>query len=188
MSTYVYPNEFIYWNRYDGHKAIKDELQPLILENLEKTKDAVKDKWLCNLNTEFFDPSMDPSKYQKLVTEAVYPNLDQMFAETRILPPKRSQVTNIWYNYYEAGQQQELHTHAAANTTISGVYILHLEEQNQTVFYSQMASLGRFIEPVKRLVEAEEGCVILFPSHLLHYVLPCSKPRITVAFNIFCEL
>lgn len=185
---YIYPSDFVFWGRALNHAEIKNKLYPEIQESLLSTKNKQKEFWLCEVNTEFFDSSKERNvKYLDLITKDIYPLLDQMFCEIpNIQKPKSSVITKIWYNQYEKAQYQEVHSHSKSST-LSGIYLLHLEEKNKTVFYSYGASVNLLTSPVKNLTEAREGDIIIFPSHLLHYVLPCEENRISVAFNINCE-
>jgi hypothetical protein len=183
---HIFPSEFIFWAKAKNHLANKDFLYGTIMNSLDKTKDAHAKHWRCNVNTEFFAGSDTCVKYIDLVVNDVYPALDCMFKELPIKTPKSSRVTNIWYNYYEQGHNQEIHSHIP-NSNLSGIYLLQLEEKNKTVFYSYNSSICGLSSPVKQLIEAEEGDIIIFPSVLLHYVMPCEKPRATIAFNIECN-
>lgn len=182
---HIFPSDFIFWVKAKNHLANKNFLYETIMNSLDKTKDKHIGHWRCNVNTEFFAGSSTYSKYINLIVNDVYPALDCMFSELPIRTPKHSAVKNIWYNYYVEGHNQEVHNHVP-NCNLSGIYLLHLEEKNKTVFYSYNSSICGFLEPNKQLVEAEEGDIIIFPSSLLHYVLPCEKPRATIAFNIEC--
>jgi hypothetical protein len=182
---HIFPSEFIFWAKAKNHLVNKNFLYETIMGSLDITKDKHIGHWKCNVNTEFFAGSDTYVKYIDLVVNDVYPALDCMFNEIPIKTPKSSKVKNIWYNYYEQGHNQEIHTHVP-NSNLSGIYLLHLEEKNKTVFYSYNSSICGLSSPVKQLVEAEEGDIIIFPSVLLHYVIPCEKPRATIAFNIEC--
>jgi predicted 2-oxoglutarate/Fe(II)-dependent dioxygenase YbiX len=179
--------DFVFWDSVPNHHQNKDILLPLIMQNLEKTQGKQKGKWRCEVNTEFFDSLENHQKYIDLIVSCIYPALDNMLKEIPMITPKTSKVVSIWYNYYEKGSTQEVHTHTSKECTFSGVYILKTNEINKTVFYSYGSSLIKYSNASKQLKEAKEGDIILFPSHLLHYVLPCESERITIAFNIDCE-
>jgi predicted 2-oxoglutarate/Fe(II)-dependent dioxygenase YbiX len=178
--------DFVFWDSVPNHQQNKDVLLPLIMSNLEKTQGKQKDKWHCEVNTEFFDSGESYEKYMGLIVNSIYPALDNMLNEMPLVKPKSSKVSNIWYNYYQKGHSQEIHTHSG-KATFSGVYVLSADEVNKTVFYSYASSLVKHSKESKQLTEAKEGDIILFPSNLLHYVLPCEKERVTIAFNIDCE-
>jgi hypothetical protein len=184
--NYQFLTDFVFWDSVPNHQQNKDALLPLIMQNLEKTQGKQKDKWMCEVNTEFFDSHESYQKYIGLIVNCVYPALDNMLKEISMMQPKISKVSNIWYNYYQEGHTQEVHTHFG-KSTFSGIYVLKADEVNKTVFYSYAASLGGYTKEVKQLTEAKEGDIVLFPSSLLHYVLPCEKERVTIAFNIDCE-
>ena len=187
---YLFPGDFIYWSKLKNHEYIKKNLLPKIVNNLDKTQGSQNGKWLCDVNTEFFN--LNISKYLSLVTEEIYPALDGMFLELQKLSnnfktPKISTVTNIWYNHYETNNNQEVHSHSIKTANFSGIYILNLNEENKTVFYSYNTSIVDMGLSSKQLKEAKEGDIIIFPSNLLHYVLPCEQTRDSIAFNISCE-
>ena len=182
---HIFYNDFVYWGKAPEHARIKSELLPAIEARLPDTKE--QNNWVCKVNTEFFSKHEGMEKYTDLVVSSIYPVLDKFFEELTFLNvPKQSKVVEIWYNYYSPGNYQEVHAHTS-RMDISGIYLLKLDETNKTSFYSYATTNTKLSHPVKHVTEAEEGDVILFPSHLSHYVLPCEKTRVSVAFNIRCE-
>jgi len=182
---HIFYNDFVFWDKASNHEQIKSILMPEIEKRLGVTKD--QNTWVCDVNTEFFSKYENAGKYIDLVVSGIYPVLDKFFEELPFLKsPKKSTVVEIWYNHYVAGQFQEVHSHTS-RMDISGIYLLKLEETNKTVFYSYPTTNTKLYCAAKHLVEAKEGDIILFPSHLSHYVLPCEKNRISIAFNIKCE-
>jgi hypothetical protein len=185
-SAFVFSSEYVFTAKVAAHDYIKQTLLPKVLDRLPQTLGNQKKTWLGEVNTEFFDSQQHLEKYGEIIALAVYPALDAMLRAMQFRTPKFSQVTEIWYNYYEAGSFQEVHSHTGGGkNVISGVYNLLLEEKNKLVVYSQNSSYSPFVKPAHQ-VEAAEGEIILFPSNMLHYVLPCEKPRATIAFNIDC--
>jgi len=185
MAHYIFPTDFIFWAKAKHHEDNKFILQKIVQESLQETEGAQLKNWLCNVNTEFFNQNTI-GKYTDLVLAEIYPALDALFEEIPTLrTPRVSTVTNIWYNHYAVGGNQEVHSHFG--TTLSGVYFLELNEPNNTVFYSYGASMSQFVTGSKQTKFIEEGDILLFPSHLLHYVLPSTKERTTIAFNVECE-
>jgi hypothetical protein len=183
---HIFYSDFIFWDKAPNHNELKTILLPMIEERLTVTKE--QNNWICDVNTEFFSKDNDIGKYINLIVNSVYPVLDKLFAELNFLTvPKQSKVVKIWYNHYSSGHYQEVHTHSDGQVDIAGIYLLKLDEINKTVFYSYPTTNTKFYCETKQLIEAEEGDIILFPSHLSHYVLPCEKDRISVAFNIRCE-
>jgi len=183
--NYLFFTDFIYWTPCENHYEIKKSILPKINRNLRATEG--KNKWKCNVNTEFFTQFDTKVDYDDLISRGVFPALDRMFEELTFLKrPTRSSIMEIWYNKYTAGGHQEVHSHG--HDAISGIYFLELDEPNTTVFYSNHANeLVSFVPSSKVMNEVREGYIVLFPSHLLHYVMPCTKNRITISFNIECE-
>ena len=187
MSHYVYPVDFFFWTKAKNHARNKEKLMGMVESTLKETASDHEGKWPCVVNTEFF--AMLDGKahdYWWLIQEELYPAMDAMFDEMpELTVPKRSTVVETWYNRYEEGYSQDVHAHTAR--TLSGIYLVDLQEENTTAFFSYGATSNFFVNAQKRAAEAVEGDIILFPSHLLHYVLPSKKPRTTIAFNIQCE-
>lgn len=188
MAHYVIPSEFLFWSANPHHEQHKRALLPKIQASLPQTDGQQKGAWFCDVNTEFFVDVQDTTKYTDLITEAIYPALDAMFAEVKNLRlPHSSAVNRIWYNHYSGSGRsgQEVHTHTACS--YSGVYFLELYEPNTTMFYSHSAAVNEVTLATKTTEFIKEGDILLFPATLMHYVLPPSQPRSTVAFNIVCS-
>lgn len=191
MGQYIFPTEFVFWVKNHAHKTNKAQLLQKIVASLEHTKEKQAAHWLCDVNTEFFSCEADVQKYMQLCTSSIYPALDQMFAEIpHIKTPRSSQISKIWYNHYDSNgvSGQEVHTHAGYGDSYSGIYLLSLSEPNTTVFYSHLAScsMSGAVDSVFQTSFAQEGDILLFPSTLMHYVLPSKTPRTTIAFNVKC--
>lgn len=185
--NHLFITDFVFWDTVAQHESLKAELLAQIEQLLPNTKDRHLDNWFCDVNTEYFEQSHKHGKYFNLITQAIYPAVDKLFEELPLTQPEESIVTHIWYNRYEHGNFQEVHRHLEYGVSLSGIYLLELQEENRTVFFSHTASGSSLFPAEKRLVEAKEGDIIIFPSHLLHYVLPCERRRTTVAFNISCK-
>jgi len=180
------PSEFIFYTPFNKHTELKPSLTDYIKSNLKNSEGTHKKHWKCNINTEFFSLSGIPAIYKDLIISGIYPALDLLFKEIPELNiPNSSIVTEMWYNYYTPGDTQEVHAHAG--TTISGVYFLHLQEQNNTIFYSYQADGNPLVNTLIEANKVEEGDILLFPGSFLHYVIPSNLERITIAFNINCS-
>lgn len=190
MSVKTFYNEFVFKTRAINHASIKTALMGQIEASLPATEGNQRGRWFCELNTEFFAPP-EVQKYMTLIMDELYPALDRMFAAMPHLnQPKASTVTRIWYNRYEPGNTQEVHSHAKGHHStpvVSGVYLLELNEPNPLVFFSQAAAANPLTNEAMPTNDALEGDILLFPSALPHYVLPCKARRTTVAFNVVCE-
>lgn len=184
MSHHIFPVDWVFWTKAQNHERNKNFISEQINKKLNITKDDHVGIWSCDVNTEFFNP--ETHKYVDVVVTEIYPALDKMFDEIdTLIKPKTSTVTNIWYNKYDKGQNQEVHSHFGSD--ISGIYLLDLNEENTTAFYSFGASTTNTAKEIYKANKLQEGDIVLFPSHLLHYVLPSVKQRTTIAFNINCE-
>ena len=98
-----------------------------------------------------------------------------------LVQPSQSNITGFWFNYFEKGGYHAAHVHTGS--FISGIYILHLEEENPTVFMGNDHNLDyyTFNYPAKNVTE---GSVILFPSQMWHQVKEVKSKRVTISFNI----
>ena len=66
----------------------------------------------------------------------------------------------------------------------SGIYIIDQKGKNQTSFiHNDFGYLDTCIN-TKNIEDIGEGTVMIFPSHLLHYVNPVDESRCTISFNI----
>lgn len=125
---------------------------------------------------------------QTILTDIVWNPFDQMLQELQCAyTPKESKLQSIWWNYYQPGQYTEPHKHI--DSDFSGIYLLHLNEPNNTMFYQngESGSFPLFDEYI-HTKDVPEGSTILFPSRLLHWSLPTVKERYVVIFNIVCSV
>lgn len=182
-----FPAPFIGWYPVENHTQIKDELLPKIYSHATKKQDCFK-RQCTGLNsaptTTFYHQSFDYFT-DDILNSIVWKPLNELFKEKQLQPtPIQSDVTGLWWNIYERGDSAAIHRHLSADFT--GIYLLHNEEPNKTVFYNP----GQPAPNYPHLIESyttehiTEGHVILFPSYLLHYVLPCEKHRVIVSFNV----
>jgi len=167
------------------HKKHKQELLPEIIALTDTTENDINLKNLGNVNSEYFKASNNYKKYSNLITEAVYPALDTMFKEMPNLNwPNQPAVSKIWYNYYDSSTTTWQNIHIHPDAIYSGIYFLELTEPNTTMFFSQLSAINKTSDSSKKTDFIEEGDILLFPSTLLHYVLPARQQKITIAFDI----
>lgn len=194
--NFIFPSNFVYWNKIENHNEIKKEYYPKILNSQQKLQR--KNKWLAKCTTSFgHEEENNIFANDKFLNEVVWKSFDDMLEKnlTCYSLPSQSYLYEVWFNTYKEGDFQEVHDHQGANfikdnaihaMTYSAIYLMHLEEKNKTVFYQTSPCPGdygknNFCYTTEHI---EEGNIIFFPSNLLHYVLPCSKNRCTVSFNI----
>jgi len=197
---YRFPTNFVYWEKISDSKKIKEQLLPVVLEKKKFTHN-IPAGWRCKLNTSFSkDYDFNNFLYEEdLLKKIIWDPIDRMFnqLENEIPIPKYSHINQAWYNIYETGDAtQEIHNHLGNSFKIkdveytclySVIYILESQEdKNPTVFYKPAPTTGfdsmgdiSYSPP-----DVSEGTVIIFPSHLLHYVRPSQYNRITLSYNI----
>lgn len=192
---YIFPTNFVYWEKIKNHNTLKEKYIKIIEENLSKNKEKFKDNflWGCECQTSFFNIQLTKNLFDDdFINDVIWEPMDNMLKELGSsinLPcPKNSHIEHLWYNNYDLGNWQEIHDHTGKNeNTYSGIYVLKLDEENPTVFVNSgkirswnMKENYSFFDTLR----VEEGNVIFFPSELMHYVNPCKNNRITVSFNI----
>jgi len=192
---HIFPTKFVYWEKIENHDNIKDKYIKIISQDLEKNREQIQKNflWNCKCTSSFFSLDfMEELVNENLLNDIVWNPMDNMLKELGELinlpTPKSSKIKNIWYNDYNSGNWQEVHDHTGQQeSTYSGIYILKLNEENQTTFVD-----SNFIKSwnmkqnfyVFETCHIEEGNVIIFPSELMHYVNPCKDHRISISFNI----
>ena len=198
-----WPSPFLFWTEIENHQQLKEELKPKILEQssdmkfynkpmqLRKPGDST---WNCEVITSYFDRESSNSLFTKDILYSIISKpLDDLFLEEKcpmMNKPKNTYISEIWYNVYREGYEQEIHAHHGA--TLSGIYILELNEPNTTMFFSHNTSFAycgdtKFMGAYKT-DHIKEGNVLLFPSEFMHCVKKSTKSRITISFNLLCDL
>lgn len=205
-----FPHNFIFWEPVENHQEIKQ----IYLEKIKQREHLITkpEVWNCDvlssfecqqINNEIFDEYF----HQNVIWKACDKLLQSIPFNFDV--PSSSSVLNVWFNTYKKGQYQEIHNHLWSGSNLlilsneraqnivgllSGIYILHSEETNKTVFYQEgmnpfdrtkMGSNFNGTYGIKKTTEEiKEGNVILFPSSLSHYTVPAEKSRTIISFNI----
>jgi len=181
------------------NKAIKKLLCPRIIENSESL--TIPSDWITSKIKTSFDGEpqgselfYNDSPYLNFVSERYFECMESIF-------DKQFQyiINKIWYNVYRDGEYQEEHDHLGNTFHQSHFSCIHFlsynkEEHRPPEFRDPLSQLrnlsiefetnrcGEIYTPI-----IEEGDLLVFPSYLVHRVLPCKKteyPRITISFNI----
>lgn len=178
--------EFIFYKKNPNHLEFKKKILKQISEDigrLNHSSEKFRSYYEENKSyTSFFHHSESMVEYSDFCKDFIFPTLDEMIDECELCGPDQSVVSKIWYNAYEVGGKHSIHSHPSCS--ISGIYILELGgEKNNTVFYPNYYNSSYFANEFTT-EDIEEGNIILFPSHLLHEVLPCKKPKVSISFNI----
>ena len=108
-------------------------------------------------------------------------------------------MQNSWAVRHLPGDEAQSHTHAGS--LISGVYYLHTpkgsgnitfqKEHSYTNLFPQSVNFAydefNLVNCEKCTIEVEEGKILLFPSHLSHFVEKnnTSEDRYSLAFNFY---
>ena len=204
MPHFKFPSHYVYWTRVKDHEEIKSKVLPIVHSlitenNYENPFKACTMTTNISKATDFLDDEMK----DKII--GTY--LDEMISETNcfphIKPPSGAIITEYWFNVYEKGNYQEMHTHRGLpvvkngkryDSTFSMVYILNSdEEENSTVFKLTDTNTPYF--PILKecefntglVKEIKEGTLLIFSNQLYHFVLPAkTNGRVTIAFNVGC--
>jgi uncharacterized protein (TIGR02466 family) len=197
-----WPSPFLFWTEVENHDEIKKELVPKIREQSQDMKYYNKpmqvrkpgdSNWNCEVITTYFDREDSNKLFSKEILYSIISKPLESLLSEQTCPiktkPQKTSITEIWYNVYKEGYEQEIHAHHGA--TISGIYLLELNEPNTTVFFSHSSSFSyernNFYTGSYPTEHITEGNVILFPSEFAHAVKKSQKSRISISFNLLCE-
>lgn len=187
MKLFEFPSKFVFCTTVSNHETIKPQLMEQIKEARDKNPDAFKvDRWNCNVLSSI-DHRIEFLRDDEFVKSVVWTPLDQMIEQVRLKEyPISSHLEHIWFNIYERGSFQENHSHFCHDQmTFSGIYLLNVSGPNTTVFnhFDDLHYMQGTLDTAQ-MSEVHEGCVLIFPSNLQHYVNPCQSERHSIAFNI----
>jgi uncharacterized protein (TIGR02466 family) len=189
----LFPGPFLYIEEIENHIDIKNYLMPYI-ESSESNQHKCNDHY-AKVRTSYFENSKMNEEglkdsfsefisKSKFLDDIVWNPLDKCLSELPFVvdhKPKKSTIDNFWFNYFERGGYHSTHVHIGS--FISGIYILHLEEENPTIFLGNNNNINyyTFEYSTNKVVE---GSVLLFPSQMLHFVREVNTKRVTISFNI----
>lgn len=136
----------------------------------------------------------EDSPYLKMVTRRYTDCMQHIFDQDFSFS-----INKIWYNVYTDGEYQEEHDHIGNpfnQSHFSCIHFLSFDKDHHSPPefkdpLSQLRNLSVEFESNRcgeiYVPKVEEGDLLMFPSYLVHRVLPCKKtdyPRITISFNI----
>jgi hypothetical protein len=201
MPVINFPHDSLYWSNVDNHDEIKKELLPRIQRLCKEYTDnpfKTSSKFCTNINNpETF--TIEDTFLHDIVWKHVFEYMKSLNFSIEI---PTSFTINYWYNIYNDGDFQEMHTHYSpfiknddkiTRSWISGVYILDDTNKKQYITFDGDSRLHPFptLLSTCRYSTSEnddikEGTVLLFPSTLNHGVMvkDRSSPRITISFNV----
>ena len=198
-----FPSPFIFWRKPYNHEKIKENILPMIMEDIEKNGKAyVKDSnWGCDIISSFHSYGENSGEInQKLIEnenlvasiwDAYNEMLNTLKSQNRIDDYEYEtfascQLYDIWYNKYNVGNYQDIHEHSPFE--FSGIYILDDPEYSNTYFFDHSAVFkveGKhtFGQQESKDFDIGEGNMIIFPGALPHHVPMVKSEKITISFN-----
>ena len=194
---YKFPSNFVYWDKVSNHEQVKEKYYQKILDSKNDIED--NNKWIAKLKTSYNNLGLNNFLYGEcFAKDVIWPYFDNMLVEMQSnldQMPIESYINYAWFNLYEKGDYQETHQHdrnyidsekTVHTNAFCGIYLLHLEEENKTVFYQEppvpCSATNSGVNFQTNFLE--EGSIMFFPSGLSHYVLPSDSKRCTISFNI----
>jgi hypothetical protein len=184
---YEFDAPFVAWYPVPNHQQIKDKFLPLIQQHRDSIKSDPK-TFSNNSHSSYWCRQEENILINKqLLTSIVWNPLDTLLKEKPLDPtPSDSMLTSIWWNYYYPGGYTHPHKHVTSD--FSGVYIMHLDEDDpNTTSFIQTSGESPSYPFARKNYSTEhvtEGHVIIFPSYTLHYAAPCRKDRVIIAWNV----
>ena len=135
----------------------------------------VKGRWENSYLESYLTPSVS-----RLLNRACA-EAKRVYGDAFIVPSQFLGYPNneYWFNMARPGESTGVHNHKD-ESTISGVYYLQVPPDSSDLYFLP-------VDAVEFSVKAVVGRMILFPSHLDHYVTEnrSNEPRISLAFNCY---
>lgn len=185
---------FYYQAKVTDHEKIKT----ILLEHIEfqhnKTPNNQPKSWSCRVHT------TQSKSDEKLISikDSYEQDIISFFDEIK-MPQVEVDISDIWFNGYKSGQWQESHHHHGNQSVyFSAVHFLKYDKSihpplimnNMNRLLLTPCDIGRATSldywTLDKIVEAEEGDLIIFPSFMEHQVdiQETDELRATVSFNI----
>jgi uncharacterized protein (TIGR02466 family) len=186
---------FYYKSKVTDHEKIKTSLIDHIQTQHTKNPNNQPESWSCKVHTtqSKFDLKLFSIKefYQKDVIKFI----DDLKVPASI----EVSISDIWFNAYKKGQWQESHHHYGKQSVyFSAVHFLKYDKElHPPLIFNNMnrllftpCNIGRSTSldywDLDKVVDVEEGDVIIFPSFIEHQVnvQESDELRSTISFNI----
>ncbi len=202
MPHFKFPSHYVYWGQVKDHENIKSKLLPIIHNLISKNK-YTNPFEECKMTTNF-SKKIDFIN-RETMDKIIWPHIEEMVSETKCfahLKPLDAIVKDYWFNVYQKGDFQEMHSHQGLPEERSGkrydnifsvIYILHGEESSPVKFRLDNIEIPFY--PMKHIIyfdtskvdDIKEGTILIFSSQLNHTVIPVkTNGRVSIAFNIAC--
>lgn len=168
---YGFLEKFIFVQSIENHEYWKQHFFEQGVDNGGEDRENVHEK----LITSFHNGPNEGLDYSHFEESEIRPRLNEL--TSNLMYTKRLDRLGWWHQNYVEGGYHGPHDHKSH--TISGIYILELEKENTTVFYSQNDDREySFV-----LDDVKEGDLILFDSTVWHSVDPNDGKKIVLCFN-----
>ena len=178
---YNFPSNFIFYTKVRNHEQLKKKLLPQIYAN--ESSITYKGQYQDSITNYFEENNILLDMEKEIYHNVVWDPFNEMLEDPNlniVHRPQESKLQSIWYNVYRDDKcWHKTHTHPSS--TFSGIYLLHLEGENGTVFYQFGHQLFEMNYNTKNNVEGE---VIIFPSSLPHSVVSFGTHKVSISFNI----
>lgn len=193
----IFPTYLYQYSLREKNQVLKELLLPKILQYKKDFEIEPPSGWLSDKVYTSFEKDQLNDKII-LQSDEVRNNYVQHFSKVFGNGTSFS-FTAAWFNYYENGEYQEEHDHIGLSFNhpdahFSAIHFLQFDSKRHTpvVFLDSLHKLNRrYTDSYKYVPQISEGDLIIFPSHLSHYVRPSEPtpdyPRVTVAFNLHIQ-
>ena len=176
---------------------------PLYLDTLKIEENNIEDSFkYTRINQKNNDGYLSEDKYvlNKLpdLKLAIEENIrEYIYDILKINKSFNTQITTSWIIKHGLDDISELHYHE--NSMFSGVFYLKADTNSGSLVFQKPLNTGVFLPPLSPdvtehnifncksfIVSPTKGLLVLFPSHLEHYVTPndSEKIRVCIAFNV----
>ncbi len=158
---------------------------------------ANRNEWNCNVLTSYQSPTNLEAPWEMWL-DCLRPCVDEFMEAMRPKIDLELKPQEAWANKYLKGQYQEHHCHSVPFCNLALVYFYEQADNECPYFkfynsqYPQYKASGlddAFELPTAPIIEpkANQGDVIIFPSHYPHMVSPNKgdSVRITLSANLF---
>lgn len=179
-------------NMDDFNKNILDNLDNFIKENPNKKPI----NWCCDLYMSGLS--------NNILKNDLFKKLEDPILETSLFFCNKMRydtinyklkIADCWLNVYKQGNTQEIHNHP--NVDLTGIYYPTSSELDgnlvlkspfaDTMHETPLSSLNS-LSPDYVYIPTETSNLILFPSYLMHSVMPNkSDTRVSISFNVKLE-
>jgi hypothetical protein len=175
---HTFTPEFFFYESISNHEHHKQILLPKLEKDKQRARRGkVNGTGITTSSLVNFDLF-----HEEFVTDAIWNPFHQMLQEfDSNLNKIKLNLKSIWWNYYDPHEVCNPHRHYLSDFT--GIYLLHLEEPNPTLFLPTLHH-NHLFDGVVSSTQCKEGDVMIFSGKILHWTTPITTPRWVVVFDI----